>query len=410
MSHEIHPRSISVLSLGHFCNDVYQGIVPALLPFLVIHKGFSYEAVAGLVFAFNLSSAIVQPLFGHLSDRKPMAWLLPAGVFTAGVGVACTGIAPNYPAIFALLLLSGIGVAAFHPEGSRYANYVSGGKRASGMSLFTVGGNLGFALGPVLATVLLSRFGMMGTLPMIATGLFATVLLAVEVPKMAHFRVVYAKRAAASGSSQHDAWWPFARLSAFLTVRAFATFGLLTFLPLYEMKVHGLAPGPAGMMLSVLLAGSAAGTLASGWLADRFGRRAVLTTAMGIVVVLLPMFIVATNMLLASALAVLIGASLFGSMTAAVVLGQEYLPNRIGAASGMTLGLSISLGGLGVPVLGILADAHGLPTVMIAIVGLVVLAGLLTTSLPSPRAAQRRYRATREHSRGALSPSGEASH
>ncbi|TAM61232.1 MFS transporter [bacterium] len=390
MSDGIHARSISILSLGHLCNDVYQGIVPALLPFLVVHRGLSYEAVSALVFAFNLSSAIVQPLFGHLSDRKPMAWLLPAGVLTAGAGVALVGVAPNYPTVFALLLLSGIGVAAFHPEGSRYANYVSGGMRARGMSLFTVGGNLGFALGPVLATVLLSRFGMIGTLPTIATGAFAAVLLAIEMPKMARFRAVYTKRVAASGSLGHDAWWPFARLSVFLVVRAFATFGLMTFIPLYEMKVHGLAPGAAGMMLSVLLAGSAAGTLASGWLADRFGRRAVLTTAMAIVVVLLPFFINAAGMLEAGALAVLIGAVLFGSMTPAVVLGQEYLPNRIGAASGMTLGLSISLGGLGVPVLGAIADAHGLHTVMYAIVGLAVAATLVTVTLPSPRAAQQR--------------------
>jgi|SRR5579872_546979 len=388
MSQGIHARSIAVLSIGHFCNDINQGMVPALLPFLLIHKGLNYEGLAALVFAFNLSSAVVQPLFGHFADRRPMAWLMPAGVFTAGLGVALSGLAPNYATMFALLLLSGIGVAAFHPEGSRLANLVSGGKRASGMSLFVVGGNLGFALGPIVVTALLAHFGLIGTLPTIVAGIFAAVMLAVELPKMARFRVAHAKRVASVDTPQADAWWPFVRLTVFLTVRAFAVFGMTTFVPLYEMKVHGLTATAAGTMLSVLLAGSAAGTLASGWLADRFGRRAVLTTAMAVVVVLLPFFMAATNMVTAGLLAVLIGAALYGSMTAAVVLGQEYLPSRIATASGMTLGLTISLGGLGVPVLGAIGDVYGLTAVMTTIVGLVFVAGLLTVTLPAPHAAR----------------------
>jgi len=385
MSQGIHVRSISVLSLSHFFNDIYQGIVPALLPFLVVHRGLSYEAVAGLVFAFNLSSAVVQPLFGHLSDHRPMPWLMPAGITMGALGIALIGLAPSYAAIFGLLLLSGVGIAAFHPEGSRFANYVSGGRRASGMSLFTVGGNLGFALGPALATALLAHYGMIGTVPTAIAGILGAVLLSWELPRLARFRSVYAKQTAAAGGHGQDAWWPFVRLTCFLTVRAFTTFGLMTFVPLYEMRVHGVSTGTAGAMLSILLAGSAAGTLASGWLADRFGRRAVLVTAMAIVVALLPFFIVATNVVTASLLAALVGAALFGSMTAAVVLGQEYLPNRLGAASGMTLGLTISLGGMGVPVLGAIADAHGLTTVMVAIVVLVAVAGAIAATLPTPQ-------------------------
>lgn len=387
MAQGIHVRSISILSLGHFFNDIYQGVVPAMLPFLVVHRGLSYAAIAGLVFAYNLSSAVVQPLFGHLSDKRPMPWLMPVGVSTAALGVAFTGLAANYATMFVLLLIAGIGIAAFHPEGARFANYVSGGRRASGMSLFVVGGNLGYAFGPILATVLLARFGMFGTLPTAITGLMAAAMLAFELPRLARFRVAYGKHAEARATREGDAWWPFVRLTIFLIVRAFAVFGLMTFVPLYEIKVHGASTAMAGAMLSIFLGGAAVGTLTSGWLADRIGRRAIIIGAMALVAALMPLFIVSTGVIGISFTGAVIGAALFGSMTAAVVLGQEYLPSRIGAASGMTLGVTISLGGLGVTVLGALADAHGLTAVMYTIGGLVVVAGVLAATLPAPRAA-----------------------
>src|SRR5947209_4946710 len=159
---------MAALSAGHLCTDIAQGSVPALLPFLIAHDHLSYAAASALVLAATISSSVIQPLFGHLSDRLSLPWLMPLGPALGGLGIGLAGIVPSYGLVFAAVLLSGVGVAAFHPEGSRVANYVSGARRASGMSLFSVGGNVGFALGPVLLTPALLAFGLHGTLLVLA--------------------------------------------------------------------------------------------------------------------------------------------------------------------------------------------------------------------------------------------------
>ena len=129
-------RAMAALSAGHLCTDLAQGAVPALLPFLLIRDHLSYAAASALVLAATISSSVIQPLFGHLSDRLSLPWLMPLGPALGGLGIALVGVSSSYGLIFAAVLLSGVGVAAFHPEGSRFANYVSGARRASGMSLF----------------------------------------------------------------------------------------------------------------------------------------------------------------------------------------------------------------------------------------------------------------------------------
>ncbi len=160
----INWRAMAVLSSGHLWTDVNQVAVPALLPVLIVEQKLSFVAAAALVLAATASSSIVQPVFGQYSDRHPSPWLIPTGVALAGIGIGLAGIAPNYALLFISIVLSGIGVAAFHPEGSRFANYVSGNRRASGMSYFALGGSLGFALGPVLLSFFVVTFGLKGTL------------------------------------------------------------------------------------------------------------------------------------------------------------------------------------------------------------------------------------------------------
>src|SRR5215211_466625 len=139
---------MAVLSAGHLFTDVNQGAVAALLPFLIAERGLSLAAAGALVLASTISSSVVQPLFGIFSDNRPIPALMALGVLLAGTGMALVGIAPNYPLIFLCVVVSGIGVAAFHPEAARFANYVSGSRRAQGMSFFSVGGNVGVASAP----------------------------------------------------------------------------------------------------------------------------------------------------------------------------------------------------------------------------------------------------------------------
>jgi FSR family fosmidomycin resistance protein-like MFS transporter len=161
---------------------------------------------------------------------------MPLGPALGGIGIALAGIAPTYALTFAAIVVSGIGVAAFHPEGSRFANYVSGARRASGMSLFSVGGNVGFALGPVLVTPLMLAFGLHGTaFVLIPTGLMAAVLV-IERPRLVRFRTdVVAGRV--QRGEHNEAWGPFAVLAGVIALRSFVYFGLVTFIPLYYVSV-----------------------------------------------------------------------------------------------------------------------------------------------------------------------------
>ncbi|MHB1836321.1 MAG: MFS transporter, partial [Solirubrobacteraceae bacterium] len=163
----VNRRAMAVLSAGHMFTDVGQGSIPALLPFLLVRDHLSYASASALVLAATISSSVIQPLFGHISDRRSLPWLLPLGPLVGGLGIGLIGIMPSFGLTFAAVLVSGVGVAAFHPEGSRFAHYVSGERRSSGMSLFSVGGNIGFALGPAIMTPAVLTLGMHGTLVVI---------------------------------------------------------------------------------------------------------------------------------------------------------------------------------------------------------------------------------------------------
>src|SRR6187551_2988013 len=140
MTGELDRRAMVTLSGGHLSVDFASGAVPALLPFLSDEFDLSYTATAALILAVLLSSSLLQPLFGLWSDRRGAIWLMPAGVALAAVGIGLAAVAPSYPALVALVFLSGVGIAAFHPEGAKFATFASGRKRASGMSLFNIGG------------------------------------------------------------------------------------------------------------------------------------------------------------------------------------------------------------------------------------------------------------------------------
>ena len=386
-------RAMATLSAGHLFTDVCQGSVPALLPFLISRDHLSYAAASALVLAATISSSVIQPLFGHLSDRRSLPWLMPLGPALGGLGVALVGIAPSYGAIFACIVLSGIGVASFHPEGSRFANYVSGARRASGMSLFSVGGNIGFALGPVLITPLILAFGLRGTLFVLIPTWAAAALIVYELPRLQGFRSDVQAGRVVPGEHPEQ-WRPFAILGGVIALRSFVYFGLVTFIPLYYVRVLHESKALGNAALTATLVGGAVGTLIGGPLADRFGRRAVLMGSMLVLPVLIGGFLL-VGAGPGLAILVLTGSATIATFAVTIVMGQEYLPGRLGVAAGVTIGLSIGLGGAGVPLLGLLADAHGLRAVFEVIALLPLLALLLTLALPRGTSSRARGRALR---------------
>ena len=372
--------------------------MPALIPFLISERGYSYSAVGALLLFVTVGSSVIQPAFGALSDRLSMAWLMPVGVALAAVGVGLAGVAPNFALTALSVGIGGLGVAAFHPEGARYANYSSGARRGTGMSFFSVGGNAGFALGPILITPAVLVFGLSGTLVVAALPLLIAIALAVELPKL---KARTAKAAAASaararhGDRSEDDPGAFGMLTAVISVRSAIYFGLQSFAPIWFIHEYGITEATANGFLAAMLVCGALGTLVGGQLVDRIGRRRVLVGSIVAQIPLLLAFILAPSELAAGVLLAAIGFVTVMSFSVSVVMGQEYLPSRLGIASGITLGLAIGMGGIAAVLLGLLADAAGLETVMWTIVVLPWLGLALARTLPLTPAEARMHRPSR---------------
>jgi len=376
-------RYLSLLSAGHMFTDLNQGALPAILPFLIAEYNLSYAAAAGLVFAANFASSIVQPLFGHFADKVSKPWLMPCGILLAGLGLSITGFITNYWALFAAVTLSGIGIAAFHPEGARMANKVSGEKKGTGISIFAVGGSAGFALGPVIATASLLFWGVKGTLVLIIPAAIMAAVLASQAGKLQEFQI-QAKQAKNASVSLKDEWAPFSRLTLVVICRSIIFYSLNTFLPLYWILVFHQSKAVAGTALTIMFTVGAFGTLFGGQLADRFGYNKVIRIGFTSLFPLLMLLTAVNNVALATFFLIPIALSIYAPFSPMIVLGQKYLPNRLGLASGITLGLAVSVGGIFAPILGWIADKYGLLSAMDVIVYLPILAAVMSFTLPSP--------------------------
>lgn len=381
-AHGIDRTALGVLSAGHFSVDLSQGAVPAMLPFFVRDRHLSYAAAAGLVLAQTVSSSVLQPLFGELTDRRPAPWLMPAGVALAGLGLGAAALLPTYQMIWLAIAVSGIGVAAYHPEGARYASYASGHRRATGMSVFSVGGNAGFGAAPVVATPILLLLGLRGGWTVGLVPIAVALALVLNLDRIDGHRPETTSPAAREASDGANQWGPFARLTGVLVARSVLFYGLNTFIPLYWIGVFHASAGAAGAALATLLIVGACGTLLGGRLADRFSRRKVVLVPVTLSIPLLALLVAMPASLPAQAVLVPLALAMYVPSSIIVVLGQEYLPSRMGTASGVTLGLAVSVGGLITPVLGYVADHAGLRMAMALLVAVPVVAAGLALSLP----------------------------
>lgn len=377
-------RLLGTLLLGHLTTDLAQGMIPALLPFFIAERGLSFAAAGGLVLAATVASSVVQPLFGAFADRRPSPWLVPAGVAAAGIGVGLAGVAPTYPLIAAAVAFHGLGVAAFHPEGSRAAAFASGERRATGMSIFSTGGNLGMAIGPLVITPLVLAFGLRASLAPLLPVLLVAGFLVSQLPLLAALHPT-APAGSAALAPRPDRWGPFGRLAVVVVTRSVVYTGLATFLPLVFVGVLGTSKARGAAALSVLLGTGIVGTLAGGRLADRYGRRVVLLAGMSALAPLLLALATTRDAGVATLLLVPVALALYLPFSVLVVMGQEYLPNRVGTASGVTLGLAVTAGGLAAPLLGAVADRWGLAAPLLVVSVLPLLAVALALTLPDSR-------------------------
>jgi FSR family fosmidomycin resistance protein-like MFS transporter len=368
---------------AHAVDDLYQGLVPATLPYFVLDHRYSYVAVSGLTLAAALGSSIPQPFIGVLVDRYRLDWLAAAGVAVAGLGFGLSGLVDGwYPAVWTLILLSGLGVAMFHPAAGRAAR-AAAGDSAGAMSVFAAGGSVGFFLAPVLATPLLVHFGVPSTV------LFVLPALVIAGFLLRRHRTA-AVRSAGTVPHGADQWRPFLALTGIEVVRSAAFFAVNTFIELYWLRHLHSGRGAAGAALAVFLVGGVAGTLLGGRIADRVG--SVRTVQWGALAGLpaLAGLAFTGGPILPSIFAALTGVALNVPFAVLVKLGQDYLPSRPGTAAGVTLGLGVSIGGLFAPLFGLTAQHHGPEGVFVLLCLAPIPAYLLGLLLTDPRRSPHR--------------------
>ena len=349
-----------VLSLGHLCSDINQSILSAVLPFLIATYHYDYTTAAMLVTVSNVFGAFVQPFIGMLSDKKNKLLYMTLGVLLASGGMAVTGFISNFFGLWIVVIMSGIGVAMFHPQAAKLFNSVSSkNAKGKGMSIFSFGGKVGFTLGPVYTAFLMNLFGMKGTILFLIPGIVFGIVCSFFDKDFENLDVLEVEKKEEVKSEQNDDWSGFIKLCCVVFSRSILSNGISTFLAFYFIQQFSKSNSFASMLLSVFY-GIGSITLLGGGIADCFGDRKMVRLSFCI---FLPAIFIFTNtshfvIALIMLIFMICGESL--SYSPMVVLGQKYIPNHTGFASGITLGLAVSIGAALCPVLGYVSDAYGL--------------------------------------------------
>ena len=348
---------VVALALGHLVTDLQAGALPIVLPHLKELFALSYSQLAFIVLTQNITSSVIQPLFGYITDKKSLPGMLPFCAAMAGAGFAFVGWVPAYALLMCTVVVIGIASATYHPQASKTTNFLStDNNKAANMGLFSLGGNAGMAAGSLLMAFLLT------------------------LPGGLH-KVQAAKK---SSAVQKIPYAGLAFVLMFIFLRSTIHTGLSTYLPLFFINFRNAAPEFASMLVSFFLLGGVAGTYIGAVLSDKLGARRII---LGSVLCSIPAIWLIANVTQPAAVlfaVALAGFSIIGSFATTTILAQTMLPNNVGMAAGLTIGFSVGMGGFGVTMLGFLADYYGLAFVMGLITVLPVLAAAVAFKIPIP--------------------------
>lgn len=376
------PGQVLRLALGHLGIDIYTTVIPAVIPVLVSEGGLSFLLAGLLLTAYNMTSSLVQPVFGWLADAKGRTVPLALTMLVGGVAIGLFGLTTSFPILVLLAALAGMMHAAFHPLAlSTVSRAAPEGERGRTISYFVVGGNLGFALGPLLAGFALGRFGLAG-LPLVA-------LPAILIAPLFRRRSLKVGGVAPKPADDAPENRPgaFALLSAASVIRAWALFAVLGFLPAFLVS-RGIDLLGANLITSAMLLTGVAGQLAGASLSDRFGRKEFILAGLGLAIPAYAGFLL-TSGTFSLALLGLFGFGLWSTFAITVALSHELMPRAVGLASGVMLGVVVGAGGLGVAATGYLADKSSLELALWTVVPVLVVSALLYAVLPYPWKAAR---------------------
>jgi len=380
---------LAAISFCHLLNDMMQSLLPAIYPILKDNYGLDFGQIGLVTFTFQFTASLLQPVIGAYTDRKPQPYSLAAGMGFTLVGLLILSRAGSYPVLLVGAGLVGTGSAVLHPEASRIARMASGGRHGLAQSLFQVGGNLGSAVGPLLAAFVVLRYGQ-SSVSWFAIAALVGMLLLLRVGRWYRERVPAraAARATPGAGAASSARSPagtdrvgrtLALLIALIFSKFFYMASMTSYFAFYLIDQFDVSVRSAQIHLFVFLGSIALGTVAGGVLGDRFGRRTVIwASILGVLPFTLALPHV--NLFWTGVLSVPIGVILASAFPAIVVYGQELMPSKVGAIAGLFFGLAFGLSAVGAAVLGALADATSIRYVFVLcsfLPAIGLLAGLL---------------------------------
>jgi len=382
-----HDTSFTVLGVIGFChllNDMMQSLLPAIYPNLKEQFHLSFAQIGLLTLAFQGTASLFQPVVGYFADLRPMPYSLAIGMISTLLGLLVLAVAPSYPVILVAAMMVGLGSAVFHPESSRVARMASGGRYGLAQSVFQVGGNVGQAISPLTAALLVATYGQRSFIWYAGLALLAILLLFNVGTWYKHHglaRIRHHQTSRDSGLPKNKIMLALAVLLALMFSKFIYLASISSYYTFYLIHTFGVSVQSAQVHLSYFLGAVAVGTLLGGPLGDKIGRKYVIWfSILGMLpfTLLLPY----ADLFWTGILSAIIGLVMASAFPAIVVYAQELLPGRVGMISGMFFGLSFGLAGIGAAVLGALADATSI-TYVYQVCAFLPAIGLLAMFLPS---------------------------
>ncbi|MBV8657000.1 MAG: MFS transporter [Burkholderiales bacterium] len=357
---------LGAISFSHMLNDMMQSLILAIYPLLKGSFHLSFTQIGLITLTYQITASLLQPVIGWYTDRSPKPWSLPVGMGFTLSGLLLLSVAPSFPVLLLAAALVGTGSSVFHPESSRVARMASGGRHGLAQSLFQVGGNLGTALGPLLAAAIIMPYGQHSIAWFSGAALLAMAVLAQVGRWYAHHRHGVRGKAAGHkadhGLSRARVTGAIGILLLLIFSKYFYMASIGSYLTFYLINKFQISVQAAQMHLFVFLFAVAVGTVAGGPIGDRIGRKYVIwASILGVApfTLMLPY----ANLFWTGVLTVIIGLVLASAFSAILVFAQELMPGKIGTVSGLFFGFAFGMGGIGAAVLGKLADTHGIDAV-----------------------------------------------
>ena len=374
------------LSLAHLLNDTIQSLLPAIYPLLKEHYALTYTQIGLITFTFQVTSSLLQPVVGTLTDRYPKPFSLAIGMSCTLAGLLLLSQAHSLPALCLAAGVVGMGSSVFHPEASRVAHMAAGGRHGFAQSLFQVGGNFGSSLGPLLAAWIIVPHGQGSVAWFSLLALFGIVVLArVGLWYRAQLRGGYLRKAKISQPritlSRSRVAFTIAILIALIISKYVYLVSLTNYYTFYLIHRYGVTVQHAQVLLFVFLFAVAAGTIAGGPIGDRFGRKAVIwVSILGVA----PFSLALPHLGLTGAVvcSIFAGAILASAFSAILVFAQELLPGKVGTIAGLFFGFAFGVAGVAASALGVMIDRFGIEHVFF-LCGFLPLIGVLAAFLPS---------------------------